>query len=339
MQATYIQPEDLEGFRNHTIITDFYYEGQPSLHYQTCNFTRNIADTIPVSLADYVFLSLQAYQSTNETPGDLQMWFGSRGQVLDRTDIVLEYRKNETPKSPVIYKLFTEEKQGKTNAIVSIRGSQNEWDWLTNGQLWGAALFIQIVELVIPLGFLWHPVLDQIVNFLASVQSGTIEKVSYYKSVTAFVNYLKDSGNYTSVAITGHSLGGGLGIISGAQTGTQAVGISSPNAILSRHRLNVTAENLERYTFNLIPDRDIVPMVDEPTKNLQRIECRAPKNELVACHKINRILCELLFTCGSTEATMCDCVESYGYPEPLPKPGTTKTFVQSCQDAQALKNK
>lgn len=134
---------------------------------------------------------------------------------------------------------------------------------------------------------------------LSAIQSGTLGKLSFYRSTTEFAKYLKASGNYTSIVFTGHSLGGGLGIISGAQAEVQAVAISGPNALLSRKRFDVTAENLERFTFNVLPDMDPVAMIDDPVKNIQNIKCTAPPSKIGACHQVTRSLCEILYTCGS----------------------------------------
>jgi putative lipase involved disintegration of autophagic bodies len=72
------------------------------------------------------------------------------------------------------------------------------------------------------------------------------------KVITQYVQYLHSQPEkYSGVAITGHSLGGGIAIISGAQTGTMAVALSGPNAILSRNTFEppVTIEQLSQNTF------------------------------------------------------------------------------------------
>ena len=66
---------------------------------------------------------------------------------------------------------------------------------------------MQMVRGVLPIGHMFTPILDQMVIILSSVQSGTIHRISYYRSTTAFVNHLKASGNYSSIVIVGHSLG------------------------------------------------------------------------------------------------------------------------------------
>lgn len=64
-------------------------------------------------------------------------------------------------------------------------------------------------------------------------------------------------------------------MITGAQTQTPAIGLSGPNTIITRKTLEppVTVDNLNKYTFNIIPDRDPVPAIDDPANNYQRIAC------------------------------------------------------------------
>ena len=107
--------------------------------------------------------------------------------------------------------------------------------------------------------------------------------------------------------------------------------------MISRYRLGVTAKNLERFTFNVKPDRDPVAMTDEPTKNLQHIECTAPEDEPLACHSVTRSLCEMMTTCGgSGRPFLCECNTIFGYEKPELLPGlanTTLTFEEVCSDA------
>jgi lipase ATG15 len=69
---------------------------------------------------------------------------------------------------------------------------------------------------------------------------------------TSFVQYIQNQPEkYAGVGITGHSLGGGLAIISGAQAGALAVALSGPNAMLSRKsfRPSLSVDSLNEYTF------------------------------------------------------------------------------------------
>ena len=95
------------------------------------------------------------------------------------------------------------------------------------------------------------------------IQNDAIKRVSYYTVTSGFINDVLDGygdSNFTTLRITGASLGGGLAIISGAQTGAAAVAISGLGAELSRHTLNppVTLAQINENVFNFIPDRDYI---------------------------------------------------------------------------------
>ena len=57
----------------------------------------------------------------------------------------------------------------------------------------------------------------------------------------------------------------------------------------------LTVEQLNKRVINVIPDRDIVPRVDDPGDLYQNIECRAPKNSITGCHTSHRTLCEFAY--------------------------------------------
>jgi len=64
-----------------------------------------------------------------------------------------------------------------------------------------------MVRAALPFGGIFNPILDNLIDILTQLQSGTLDRLAFYESTSAFVNYLKDSGNYSMVVITGHSLG------------------------------------------------------------------------------------------------------------------------------------
>jgi lipase ATG15 len=91
--------------------------------------------------------------------------------------------------------------------------------------------------------------------------------------------------------------GGGIAIITGAQTGIPAIGISGPNALISRDTFQpkLTEDALNTRVFNVMPNRDLIPMVDDPGNLFQKILCRAPiDGSVFACHSITRSLCEIV---------------------------------------------
>ena len=109
-------------------------------------------------------------------------------------------------------------------------------------------------------------------------------------------------------------------MITGAQTEIPAVGLSGPNNMISRMTFHpqISEEALNKYTFNIVPDRDPVPRIDDLAENYQRIQCRAAPNKPVDCHFGKRSLCEILTTCGSQQLRPipCYCVNDYGYEQP-----------------------
>lgn len=99
------------------------------------------------------------------------------------------------------------------------------WDLMSDAQLWLAATLFQALRVVLPLGNLFTPILHHTVKYVSFLESSNIEKVAFYKETADFVRYLKARGY--NVLVTGHSLGGGLALITGSQTGIPAIGISA----------------------------------------------------------------------------------------------------------------
>jgi len=56
-------------------------------------------------------------------------------------------------------------------------------------------------------------------------------------------------------------ISGGLAIITGAQTNSPVVALSGPNAMISRRTFDppLRVDDINRLTFNIVPDRDPVP--------------------------------------------------------------------------------
>ena len=122
-------------------------------------------------------------------------------------------------------------------------------------------------------------------------------------------------------------------MITGAQTSTPAVSLSGPNSMLSRKTFDppVSAEALDKYTFNIIPERDVVPMIDLVAQSWQSIRCETGFTDVIGCHDSTRSLCEVMYTCGSNgRPFLCDCVTVFNYPEPTPKEGVTASFAEVC---------
>jgi lipase ATG15 len=316
---------------------EFVYQQKDSLRYPTCALTSAAVDQTPLNtMADYTFLAGLAYSGDQVASEAIAQWF-SEGAILQDT-VVAEYRNRTGVSSAVSFKLFTFPSSADF-AIVSIRGTQNNWDMLTDAQLWSSAALMQFLRELLPFGEIWTPIMDSLINIITSIESESIERVSFYKDTTRFVQFLQNQSDvYSGVAVTGHSLGGGLSIITGAIAGVPAVALSGPNAMLSRKSFDpqVSAEQLNSKTFNIIPERDVVPMIDDPAQNYQSIRCEADFADFIGCHDSTRSLCEILYTCGNDNRPIpCECHTLYNYPQPVQTAASNRTFAEACGLAEA----
>lgn len=117
-----------------TLLNDFEYVPQNSLHYTACDFTQNIEGNLPVEMQDYIYMAIQAYRTENATKAGLKLWYNNYA-IQDQSDIVTAFRQAEEHPSPVFYKLFTIQQGDTVDAVVSIKGSTTAWDWFTNAQV------------------------------------------------------------------------------------------------------------------------------------------------------------------------------------------------------------
>mmetsp|Transcript_60050 Transcript_60050/g.178048 ORF Transcript_60050/g.178048 Transcript_60050/m.178048 type:complete len:1051 (-) Transcript_60050:224-3376(-) len=320
-----------------TLASNFSYPAQVGAQYPTCQLTKSF--TLPgqksTALMDFSFLAGTAFAGPEEATSLLDTWFGT-GKIVDEYKFVNDYRVATDTVGGVSFKLYSfSEYEGY--GVISIRGSETLLDWVVDVQLWGAAALAQLVRAFIPLGWIWTPIFDELVYVVNSVESANLKRVAYYKTTTQFINDVLSGeyggGKYHTLRVTGASLGGGLAIITGAQTGAYTVAISGLNAMLSRQTFDppVTKEQLDTRVFNVIPDRDPIAHIDDRAQLFQETQCRAPKNDFWGCHSMWRSVCELAYQCGSEgRPILCWCVTKYGYPKPEPTENSTMAWEEAC---------
>jgi lipase ATG15 len=230
-------------------LHDFHYEQRNSLQYPTCQLSNDLGVSPLTKMADYAYLAGLAYRDIGSTQAELDGWFN--GTALDNNELVQTYRTAVNLTSEVSFKLITFPAKGNF-AFMTIRGTQNNWDMLTDVQLWSAAKLMQVLRQALPFGTIWTPIMPTLINAITKLESGNIQKISFYKDTTAFAKTILNlvPANFSGVAVTGHSLGGGLSLITGAQTGIPAVGLSAPNAMLSRKVSDVGRSILRIQSMN-----------------------------------------------------------------------------------------
>ena len=327
------------------LLEDFYYPPQPHLSYPGCKLTKGFE--IPGRgfsyLYDYNMLAALAYETLNVTEYILEKWFGSEQPMIDETDLVAQWRRDTgNDGSGVSFKLFSIPSQPGMG-VVSIRGTQTSVDRLLNAQLYMSSIMTQLVRALLPFGWIWRDIYDDLIATVAWVGSVQLKESAYYRITTAFVNdllkndYTYNDKSFNLLRVTGVSLGGGIALITGAQTEANAVAIAGVNPTLGRLTFDppIEKEALNNKIFNTVPDRDYISRIGDPPRNTQHIECRTPRSNVGGCHSFWRIFCELLYSCGSQpRPVLCVCQETYGFPEPISN--GTRTFAQACQEEEEI---
>lgn len=260
----------------------------------------------------------------------LNTWFGDGVAFLDE-NMIPSFRETH-PELPTAasFQLVT---FSDGSAVVCVRGTKTYFDFLVDARLYYSAALFQLVQSAMPFGFAFDALINFCVNRLSDLEAASVKKAAYYVETTAFVKFLQKSGKYTKLSITGHSLGGGLALITGAQTQIRAIAISGPSAVMGRSAItpSISLDDIKKYTYAVIPSRDLVPTIGGDHMNSASIKCRADVNDSLACHFAKRSLCELMYTCGNVERPVyCECV-SMGYPEPTAIDGSAETLESACE--------
>jgi lipase ATG15 len=314
-----------------TPLGDFEYPPQNNMQYPTCRLFKGFqfpgGDS--TGLADYAFLATMIYQAPETYVDTLDAWFGP-GMGTVEWELVEEFRLTIAGgRAAVKYQVIS---FGEDLAVVVVRGSTSSWEWLTDAQLWGAVAWVQIVQTLLPAGVIFNPILEGVLRAMSVLESTELEQVALYQQTTALVNYVQQRKSFTKIHITGQSLGGGIALITGAQTNIPAIAISGPNNLFSRKTFDppLNLETINSMLFNVIPERDVVPLVDSPGLLTQNIACRARRNDVFGCHTSTRSLCEILYKCGSyNRPPPCECAVKYGYPEAQQVAGN-ETYTDIC---------
>lgn len=144
--------------------------------------------------------------------------------------------------------------------ILSIRGTDTPMDRLFNSQLYLSTVLTQIVRALMPFSWLWDSIYPDLILTTSWVTSDQLAQSEYYRITTEFANDLLKN-NYTSpngksfqwLRTTGVSLGGGLALITGAQSDAYAFAISGPNPTLARETWHppISMQQLKEKVINI----------------------------------------------------------------------------------------
>ena len=207
-------------------LNDFYYPRQnDSMLYPNCQLTNQYAfpgiDNTYVT--DYNLLAGLAYETPEVNKYALDRWFLGENRVVDETEFVKQWRTDSgNSDSQVSFKVFSFPSSPGVG-ILSIRGTETPLDALFNIQLYCGTVLTMVVRYAMPFSWLWDSIYDDLVATTTWVASEHLQQSEYYRVTTDFVNevlggYSVNGTGFNWLRSTGVSLGGGLALITGAQT-------------------------------------------------------------------------------------------------------------------------
>jgi len=284
------------------LLNDFYYPGQSDVLYPTCTLGKGyeFPGRDETRMVDYNMLGALGYETQNVSDYILDKWFQEVDLFVDETSLVAQWKEDSgNTFSQVSFKLFSMPSQPKFG-VVSIRGTETPADRLMNSQIYMSSVLTQVMEYLIPFGWIFAPIYPDLVAITNWIGSEQLVDSNYYSVVTDFVNDLV-VGNYTyegktfdTLRVTGVSLGGGLAMIVGAQTGAYAVSFAGPTPVLGRKTFlpELSLEQINTRVINVDPDNDFVSSIGGEVRNTQHIICRDWPAEYTKCHSFWKQLCE-----------------------------------------------
>lgn len=239
----------------------------------------------------------------------MERWFGSPNVVVDEEDFVSQWREDSgNADEQVSFKLFSFPVSPGIG-ILSIRGTETPMDRLGNAQLYIGSVLTQLVRGLMPFSWLWDDSYDDLLLTTSWVASDHLQQSDYYRITTEFVNDLllndyspsPNGKRFDWLRTTGVSLGGGLALITGAQTDAYAFAFSGPNPTLARKTWDppISLNNLKERVINIKPENDFVSSIGDVVPNYQLVRCRDWPAREHNCHSFWRIFCEYMYTCGS----------------------------------------
>jgi len=182
-----------------------------------------------------------------------------------------------------------------STTVIAVRGTSSAVEVLQDLNLWMRIAFLQLARKVGPSCYSTRGVLEAFTVNRTELMGKSFRDLADY--VQGVVDRRTDPTTQ-QIYLTGHSLGGGLATAVGAIVDIPAVTFSAPGLEATSAILQPSPKEsvLLRRGVNVMPNSDIVPMVDQQTGTTLRIEC--PLRGPLQCHRLRSTMCELLSACG-----------------------------------------
>eukprot|EP00736_Rhodelphis_marinus_P000972 Rmarinus@m.15552 len=276
-----VTPGDATQYWSSTHATD--YTQHPVCDYVVEGYTAT----------DYALFSKLAYHREADVVQEaVDGWFGADNVTLVHTS---DYGGSLTPK----FHDFVHNATGVR--VITVRGSVTADDFFHDFDLWFESCMIMLLRAVYPfaeaLDF-FYPKLIEVMSFIElriKDQDNEGIPVYYYVDyVREYVQAILDADPNASVVITGHSLGGGVASIVGADLHIPAVVFCAPGIYLSRDKFGLDKDDVNDYTTNVWHGSDLVPAADLHGRNLFHLECN---DFIFSCHFMLGVVCDMRELC------------------------------------------
>jgi len=182
-----------------------------------------------------------------------------------------------------------------STSVIAVRGTSSAVEVLQDLNLWMRIGFLQLARRIGPSCYSTREILKAFTANRTELMGKSFQDLIDY---TRHVNANRTNRSTQKLYITGHSLGGGLATAVGAIVNIPAVTFSAPGLEATSAILTPSPQEevLTSRGVNVVPRKDVVPMVDVQTGSTLRIEC--PLNSTFQCHRLDNTMCELLAACG-----------------------------------------
>ena len=246
------------------------------------------------NVTDTILIAQATYYPPEAIPNALRNWFDYPFEMINET------QGSESVRAYHLY--FPRVADAFNNTIfeavnvIAVRGSFSASDWLQNGFIWGDSLFFTMFNFFTPF-FLPDDVVATMVAWANWMRYGIFGDCSYFfslKQFTARVIAYGQAMGTSNVLVIGHSLGGGMSMLTGAKFGIKAVGVSGVGVGLQSRTNHFVVSEAQRFLTNIIPEKDVVPQIDKQIGNKQDIACSL---DALSCHGVENTFNEMATAC------------------------------------------
>ena len=275
-----------------------------STHVSSIDYPLCMIEQERNGIMDATFLSNMVYQKslTNNTIKAIDLYFAAMYNETSPWEISIH--------NSMFFHLKNRANPAKHMIIV--RGTSVKRDFYEDLTLYSEVLALRSFSKIFPITELWPQTLIQGFIKKMSVTEGIIFNFAQNRHHHCVGKYIQRNiihninGTGFELTIAGHSLGGAISHIVGAQLkeknpklNIRTIGISNPGLVWSSAKFGVNVSILSRISTTIVPDSDPITKFDKHTGTVHHIQCK--QNSQRECHSVQQTLFELYDACFDRE--------------------------------------